>query len=83
MAGSMPASATEATPPLAVENFSYPGAAQILAQQHAILKSGDGNIQLADCTSTDNMLEVYSRTLDLGPTKICFRVTGPGGYLAV
>ncbi|MEE1821603.1 trypsin-like serine protease [Streptomyces sp. BE20] len=83
MAGSMPASAAEATPPLAVENFSYPGAAQILAQQHAVLKSGDGNIQLADCTSTDNMLEVYSRTLDLGPTKICFRVTGPGGYLAV
>ncbi|MFJ6138631.1 trypsin-like serine protease [Kitasatospora sp. NPDC092286] len=83
MAGSIPASAAEATAPLAVEGFSYPGAAQILAEQHITLKSGDGNIQLADCTSTENLLEVFSRTLNTGPAKVCFRVTGPVGYLAL
>ncbi|MFI8085383.1 trypsin-like serine protease [Kitasatospora sp. NPDC086009] len=79
----MPASAAEATAPPTAESFSYPGAAQILAQQHVTLKSGDGNIQLADCASTENLVEVFSRTLDLGPVKVCFRVTGLGGYLAL
>ncbi|MFD0568357.1 hypothetical protein ACFQ0T_02535 [Kitasatospora gansuensis] len=83
MAGSMSASAAEATPPLTVEGFSYPGAAQILAEQHVTLKSGDGNIQLADCTSTDNLIEVFSRTFDTGSVKVCFKVTGPTGYLAL
>ncbi|MEU6239203.1 trypsin-like serine protease, partial [Kitasatospora sp. NPDC047058] len=47
------------------------------------MKSGDGNIQLADCTSPESLLEVFSRALDVGPTKVCFRVTGPSGYLAL
>ncbi|MBB4944836.1 hypothetical protein F4556_000371 [Kitasatospora gansuensis] len=83
MAGSMPASAAEATAPLAVENFSYPGAAKILTDSHVTLKSGDGNIRLADCTSTDNLIEVFSRTFDTGSVKVCFKVTGPSGFLAL
>ncbi|MFF1872602.1 trypsin-like serine protease [Kitasatospora herbaricolor] len=66
-----------------MESYAYPGAAQILQQQLVTLKSGDGNIQIVDCTSTGNLIEVFSRILDPGPVKVCFRVTGPTGYLAL
>ncbi|MBB4945248.1 V8-like Glu-specific endopeptidase [Kitasatospora gansuensis] len=83
MAGSVPAAAAETAPPSAVEDFAYPGAAQILAESHVALKYGDGNIRLADCTSTDNLIEVFSRTFDTGSVKVCFKVTGPTGFLAL
>ncbi|MFD0573621.1 FG-GAP-like repeat-containing protein [Kitasatospora gansuensis] len=66
-----------------MEDFAYPGAAQILAENHVTLKSGDGNIRLADCLSTNNLIEVFSRTFDAGSVKVCFRVTGPSGFLAL
>ncbi|GAA2791983.1 hypothetical protein GCM10010505_19400 [Kitasatospora aburaviensis] len=71
------------TAPSAVEGYGYPGAARILEQQHVRLKSGDGNILLIDCSSPGNLLEVFSRALDPGPAKICFRVDSPTGYLAL
>ncbi|MEU1290226.1 trypsin-like serine protease [Kitasatospora sp. NPDC005856] len=82
-AGFVPAaSATEATPPpLAVEDFIHPGAAKILAERNITLKAGDGHIQLADCASGPGLVQLYSRAAD--PSLVCFRITGPKGYLAL
>ncbi|GAA2792013.1 hypothetical protein GCM10010505_19440 [Kitasatospora aburaviensis] len=70
-------------PPSAVEGFAYPGAAKILADQGVTVKSGDGNIRIvSDCHSGENLLMVYSRITDPA-TPICFRATGPSGYLSL
>ncbi|MEV3950377.1 hypothetical protein AB0K57_22385 [Streptomyces halstedii] len=66
-------------PPSAVEDFSYPNAAQIEAQKGIVLKRGDGHIILADCASATDLMEVYSRTHG----KFCFRVSGKSGYLSL
>ncbi|MDJ0385300.1 hypothetical protein [Streptomyces sp. G-G2] len=66
-------------PGYAIEDFGYPNADKILAEQHITLKRGDGHITLADCASAPDLLEVWSRTND----KICFRVTGATGYLTL
>ncbi|MFD0277811.1 trypsin-like serine protease [Kitasatospora sp. NPDC127111] len=81
MAGSMAASAAEATAPLAVEDFSYPGAAKILAERNITLKSGDGHILLADCASGPGLVELFTRAAN--PSEVCFKITGPTGYLAL
>lgn len=65
--------------PVAVEDFAYPNADKILAEQGILLKSGDGHITLADCASETGLLEVLSRDND----KFCFKVTGTTGYLAL
>ncbi|MFF1909932.1 trypsin-like serine protease [Kitasatospora sp. NPDC058218] len=65
----------------AVEDFAYPGAAKILADRNITLKSGDGHIVLADCASGSGLVHVLSRAAN--PTEVCFRITGPTGYLAV
>ncbi|MEU1290222.1 trypsin-like serine protease [Kitasatospora sp. NPDC005856] len=82
-AGFVPAaSAAEATPPpVAVEDFIHPGAAKILAERNITLKAGDGHIQLADCASGPGLVQLYSRAAD--PSLVCFRITGPRGYLAL
>ncbi|MFB7355248.1 ricin-type beta-trefoil lectin domain protein [Streptomyces gardneri] len=77
----MPASAAEAAPPLAVESFAYPGAAEILAEHAVTLKAGDGNILLADCASEPNLVQVVRR--DASPATVCFKVSGASGYLAL
>ncbi|MFI1105953.1 hypothetical protein [Streptomyces melanogenes] len=66
-------------PGYAVEDFSYPNADKILAEQHITLKRGNGHILLADCVSGTDQLEVWSRITN----RICFRVTGSSGYLAL
>ncbi|WP_326784767.1 hypothetical protein [Streptomyces sp. NBC_00151] len=66
-------------PGYAIEDFGYPNADKILAEQHITLKRGDGHILLADCASATDLLEVWSRAND----KICFRVTGTKGYLTL
>ncbi|MFD7597748.1 S1 family peptidase, partial [Kitasatospora sp. NPDC059812] len=83
MAGSMPAAAEapEATPPVAVENFSYPDAAKILADRKITLKAGDGHIQLADCASGPGLFQLLSRST--APSQVCFTITGAVGYLAM
>ncbi|GAA1068986.1 hypothetical protein GCM10009665_75160 [Kitasatospora nipponensis] len=77
----VPATAAEATGTTAVEDFGYPGAAQILADRGITLKSGDGHIVLADCASGSNLVQLFSRTAT--PSEVCFQVTGPTGYLAL
>ncbi|MBB4927350.1 trypsin-like serine protease [Kitasatospora kifunensis] len=75
------ATAAEPTPPTAVEDFSYPGAAKILADHGITLKSGDGHIVLADCGSGTGLVQLYSRAAT--PSEVCFQITGPTGYLSL
>lgn len=65
--------------PWAVEDFSYPGAAQIRQDQQIVLKRGDGHITLTSCEGTPDIL-VKSRT---GQRSYCFDVNAKSGYLAL
>ena len=66
-------------PGYAVENFNYPQADKILAEQDIVLKRGDGHITLAQCGSQTGLLEVWARSKD----KICFLVSGNSGWLTL
>jgi hypothetical protein len=66
-------------PGYAVEDFAYPDADRILAEQGIVLKRGDGHITLAACGSETGLLEVWARSKE----KICFRISGNGGYLSL
>ncbi|WP_406304376.1 hypothetical protein OH805_20555 [Streptomyces sp. NBC_00879] len=72
-----PASASEM--PSAVEDFSYPGAAQIQKDQKILLKRGDGHITLVSCDGTPD-ITVKSRT---GQKTYCFDVSAKQGYLSL
>ncbi|MEV6048393.1 hypothetical protein [Streptomyces xanthochromogenes] len=67
--------------PSAVEDFNYPGAAKILAEQGITLKRGDGHIMLSDCTAAWD-IKVKART-DTSSIAFCFTVSGSNGYLAL
>ncbi|MGW8327835.1 hypothetical protein ACWGLE_08060 [Streptomyces sp. NPDC055897] len=79
----VPAAAQAATAemPSAVEDFSYPGAAKILAEQGITLKRGDGRIMLSDCAAPWD-IKVKGRT-DTSSVVFCFTVSGSAGYLAL
>ncbi|WP_327063554.1 hypothetical protein OG715_00885 [Kitasatospora purpeofusca] len=66
-------------PGYAIEDFAYPNADKILAEQKIKLKSGDGHILLTPCTGAPELMEVFSHKNE----KICFRVTGDKGYLSL
>jgi len=75
------------TPPSIVEDYTYPGAAQILAQYNVKLISGDGGILFADCatppTGDIGLIQVHT-TERIGPNGqgvLCFRVAKPSGHL--
>ncbi|GAA5152460.1 hypothetical protein [Amycolatopsis dongchuanensis] len=70
-----------------VEDFSYPGAAQIKDQYGITLTSGDGHIIFADCRTSQGLgkglLQVYT-TESIGADgegMLCFQITGTTGYL--
>ncbi|MFF5971049.1 hypothetical protein ACFY7C_05920 [Streptomyces sp. NPDC012769] len=69
----------EEGPGRAIEDFGYPHADKILAERNIVLKRGDGHILLADCGSATDLMEVWSREKE----KICFKVSGTRGYLAL
>lgn len=72
--------ALEETPPPAVEDYSYPGAAEILAERGIKLIRGDGHIVLLeDCPVGDRIL-VWSR---VASTPFCFKAKGATGYLTL
>ncbi|MFB7460151.1 hypothetical protein [Streptomyces sp. NPDC056188] len=73
------ANMADSQPGYAVEDFSYPNADKIKAEKGIILKRGDGHITLADCSSADGLMEVWSRKNG----RICFRTTGTSGYLTL
>jgi hypothetical protein len=81
-----PATAVQAAaddvPPVAVEDFNYPGAAKILAEQGITLKRGDGRITLATCdAAATDQIEVWTRKS--GDGKFCFRATATTGWLTL
>ncbi|MFE9171709.1 hypothetical protein ACFYNZ_19740 [Streptomyces kebangsaanensis] len=92
-AGAVWAAGTHGTPPsagpsttvaneapgYAVEDFNYPHADRILAEQGILLKRGDGHIVLADCVDGTNQLQVWPRSKN----RVCFDVTGASGYLTM
>jgi hypothetical protein len=73
------ASVADETPGYAVEDYAYPQADKILAEQGITLKRGDGHIVLVDCASGTGFLELSARD----KPKICFRVTGNSGFLTL
>lgn len=75
------AAAADETPGYAVEDFNYPQADKILAEQGIALKRGDGHIVLVDCAGGTGLIEVWARRQD--NKKICFRVTGNSGWLTM
>lgn len=84
MAGGEPSNATtgpvaDAAPGYAVEDYNYPKADEILAQQGILLKRGDGHIVLADCASEANLLRFLARDRE----DVCFKVTGDEGFLTL
>ncbi|MEV5430901.1 hypothetical protein [Streptomyces sp. NPDC052701] len=78
--GAAPANPAEAQPPVAVEDFSYPGADRILAEQGIRLKRGDGRITLATCNEAADQIKVFTR---VGGGEFCFVATHTTGYLTL
>ncbi|GHC08578.1 hypothetical protein GCM10010348_33580 [Streptomyces anthocyanicus] len=82
-AGAAPTTATEAVadaaPGYAVEDYNYPNADKILAEQNIVLKRGDGHIVLADCAGGGNLLQFLARDHE----DVCFEVTADEGYLTL
>uniref|UniRef100_A8LW41 Secreted protein n=1 Tax=Salinispora arenicola (strain CNS-205) TaxID=391037 RepID=A8LW41_SALAI len=66
-----------------VEDFSYPGAAAILAEHNVELISGDGHIVFADCNTPPvndvGVIQVWTSELSQG--RVCFKALGPVGRL--
>ncbi|MFF9102272.1 hypothetical protein ACF1AU_17025 [Streptomyces rubrogriseus] len=69
----------EAAPGYAVEDYNYPNADKILAEQNIVLKRGDGHIVLADCAGGGNLLQFLARDHE----DVCFEVTADEGYLTL
>ncbi|MCX5331912.1 hypothetical protein [Streptomyces sp. NBC_00140] len=74
-----PTAAADDLPPVAVEDFVYPGADEIYAERGIRLTTGDGNILLADCGPA-GLIEVWAREFE---DRFCFSVKGPAGRLAM
>jgi hypothetical protein len=79
--------ADEAPQPL-VEDFRYPGADAILAQQNVKLISGDGHIVIADCATPVEgdlgLLKVQTTDETIGSDgigRVCFKILGSTGLL--
>lgn len=72
-----------------IEDFAYPGAAEVLANRGIRLHKGDGHLTLADCgVTSDNppadLILVQTHDLSLpGDPNFCFRATGTSGFLTV
>lgn len=87
VAGGQPSGATttatgpvaETGPGYALEDYNYPNADKILAEQGIVLKRGDGHIVLADCQSEENLLKFLARDR----ADVCFKVTSDEGFLTL
>lgn len=80
IAAPMVASAQESdtNPTSLVEDYTYPGAAQIEQERGITLVRGDGRITLADCDGNSELIKIETLTQDA-----CFLVDGDTGWLAV
>lgn len=66
--------------PSAVEDFSYPNAAQILQDKGIKLIRGDGHITLAECNDTASQIKVMTvKDAEVNRDGLyCFQATGKG-----
>jgi hypothetical protein len=75
--------------PSLVEDYSYPGAAQLLTQRGITLHKGDGRITLVDCGADPNnppadLILVQTNDLTLpGNPNFCFKANGTSGFLTM
>lgn len=80
-----PQSPADANPPAAVEDYGYPGADHVLAEEGIKLKKGDGGILLADCDPAAQQIRVLTRKDDSvnRAGTYCFRALGKTGRLTL
>ncbi|MFF4943483.1 hypothetical protein [Streptomyces rubiginosohelvolus] len=73
------------TLPSVVEDYSYPGADNILANKGIKLKKGDGRILLADCDPDQDQIQVLTveDSASGRQGEYCFRTTAKTGYLTL
>ncbi len=76
------AAADDTLPPYAVEDFAYPGAAEILQERGLKVFRGDGHILVARCDGTANQIQIWSREGD-EDSRFCFQATATSGYLTL
>ncbi|RNL71200.1 hypothetical protein [Streptomyces sp. I6] len=79
---SQAAAAEETRPPIAVEDFAYPGAAKILQDRGLKLIKGDGHILAAACDESPNQIRIWTRVGDEAD-RFCFRATASTGHLTL
>lgn len=77
--------AVEAGPPVAVEDFAYPGADAVLANKGIKLKRGDGHIVLADCDPAADQIRVHTvkDTAAGREETYCFKATTKTAFLTL
>ncbi|MFF4589112.1 hypothetical protein [Streptomyces sp. NPDC001388] len=80
-----PQSPSDSNPPVAVEDYGYPGADRILAEKGIKLKKGDGRILLAECDPNAQQIRVLTRRDDSvnRAGTYCFQATGKTGRLTL
>ncbi|MGC9441744.1 hypothetical protein [Streptomyces sp. WG5] len=73
------------SPPFAVEDFNYPNAEQVLAEEGILLKRGDGHVTLADCDFSLDQIRVQTvADPAVGRKELyCFKATGASGYITL
>ncbi|MEG8279299.1 hypothetical protein [Streptomyces sp. AHA2] len=80
-----PQSPSGPTPPVAIEDYKYPGADRIMAEKGIKLKQGDGRILLAECDQAAQQIRVM--TVEDGSVgrqgTYCFRALGKTGRLTL
>lgn len=78
-------STAEDAPPLAVEDYTYPGAAQILTAEGILLKKGDGRILLTECDFSADQIRVSTvKDPSVGrKDSYCFKAIATTGYLTL
>ncbi|MFH9355362.1 hypothetical protein [Kitasatospora sp. NPDC017646] len=74
-----PAEANDSTPPVAVEDFAYPGASSITKVK---LIRGDSGVQLADC-SKPSQIQLWTRAPGNPDNRICFTAPSSAGFLTL
>lgn len=65
--------------PYAIEDFNYPGAAQIREETGALLKRGDGHMVMTSCDGSED-IQIMSRT---GQQDFCFDITAKPAFLTL
>lgn len=80
-----PQSQASEHPPVAVEDYRYPGADRILTEKGIKLKKGDGRILLADCDQAAQQIRVLTVADPAVGRKdvYCFKALGKVGRLTL